>query len=419
MLEKVKDSIRELPEIGTSTDTRDILSHATKQSERFSDYFLVDIDAHVTETQFWPEILALIDNDVIRHMGEAGLGRPVSRSLSLLNNVPGMTFQSVYGRIPHDLARLEDTSGGDCHPCVELVRRSMDAMGLDYQVLFPTPMLTLGMHPQDDIEAALAGAFNRWMVERILPEDKRIKGLIYLPFNTPEACEKLVERYASHPEIIGYTVCSTRNKPVHHNSYMRLYSMIEESGKPLAFHSGFNWNDPSFSQLNRFISMHALSFAHYNLIHLTNWVINGLPERFPKLKLVWVEAGLAWIPFLMQRLDHEFQMRVCEAPMLKRLPSEYMREMYYTSQPLERTNLDLLEATMKAFNAETQLLFASDWPHWDFDTPSSITTLPFLSEQAKRNILGLNAARIFNLDVTRTRPASQGEKPPSPALTSA
>ena len=82
----------------------------------------------------------------------------------------------------------------------KLVRRSMDAMGLDYQVLFPTPMLTLGMHPQDDIEAALAGAFNRWMVERILPEDKRIKGLVYLPFNTPEACEKLVERYASDPQ---------------------------------------------------------------------------------------------------------------------------------------------------------------------------------------------------------------------------
>jgi predicted TIM-barrel fold metal-dependent hydrolase len=407
MLEKVKEGVRELPEIGIATDTRDILSHATKQSEGYSDYFLVDVDAHVTESQFWPEILALVDNEVIRQMGEGVGGRPLSRSLALLNNQPGMSFQSVYGRIPHDLARLETTSDADCHPCVELVRRSMDAMGLDYQVLVPTPMLTLGMHPMDDIEVALAGGFNRWMIERILPQDKRIKGLVYLPFNTPDACEKLVEQYAQRPEIIGYVICSTRNKPVHHNSYMRLYSMIEESGKPLAFHSGFNWSDPSFSQLNRFISMHALSFAHYNLIHLTNWVINGLPERFPKLKLVWVEAGLAWISFLMQRLDHEFQMRVCEAPMLKRLPSEYMREMYFTSQPLERTNLDLLEATMKAFNAETQLLFASDWPHWDFDPPSSITTLPFLSDQAKRNILGLNAARVFNLDVKRTRPNPQ------------
>jgi predicted TIM-barrel fold metal-dependent hydrolase len=106
----------------------------------------------------------------------------------------------------------------------------------------------------------------------------------------------------------------------------------------------------------------------------------------------------------MQRLDHEFQMRTCEAPMLKRLPSEYMREMYYTSQPLEKTNLKLLQCTMEAFNAETQLLYASDWPHWDFDAPSSITTLPFLTDQAKRNILGLNAARLFNLEVKRMRP---------------
>ena len=63
---------------------------------------------------------------------------------------------------------------------------------------------------------------------------------------------------------------------------------------------------------------------------------------------------------------------------------------------------------MEAFNAETQLLYASDWPHWDFDAPSSITTLPFLSEQAKRNILGLNAARIFNLEVKRKRPTAAG-----------
>jgi predicted TIM-barrel fold metal-dependent hydrolase len=100
-------------------------------------------------------------------------------------------------------------------------------------------------------------------------------------------------------------------------------------------------------------------------------------------------------------------MRTCEAPLLKRLPSEYMRDMFYTSQPMEKTNLKLLQATMEAFNADTQLLYASDWPHWDFDAPSSITTLPFLNEQAKRNILGLNAARVFNLKVERKRPKAK------------
>ena len=404
MLDRLPQRFRELQEITMQTDTRDILAHATRQSESHEEYFLVDMDAHVTETSFWPEILALIDNEVIRQMGEANASRPGSANHALLSHQPGILHQHLYGRIPHQQALLEPVEKKGVHRFVELARRGMDALGLDYQIVFPTPMLTLGMHPQDDIEAALGGAYNRWLVERILPEDDRLKGLLYLPFNTPEACVDQVKRHAHLDSVIGFTICSTRNKPVHHNSYMKLYSLMEETGKPLAFHSGFNWNDPSFLQLNRFLSMHALSFVHYNLIHMTNWIINGLPERFPKLKVLWVESGLAWIPFLMQRLDHEYQMRSCEAPLLKKLPSEYMREMFYTSQPLEKTNLKLLQASMDAFNADTQLLYASDWPHWDFDPPRAITTLPFLNEQAKRNILGLNAARIFNLDVKRKRP---------------
>ena len=92
-------------------------------------------------------------------------------------------------------------------------------------------------------------------------------------------------------------------------------------------------------------------------------------------------------------------MRSSEAPLLKRLPSEYISEMFFTTQPMERTNMKLLEATMDAINAPTQLVYASDWPHWDFDLPSSVWDLPFLDETAKRNILGYNAANLFNLEV--------------------
>jgi hypothetical protein len=132
---------------------------------------------------------------------------------------------------------------------------------------------------------------------------------------------------------------------------------------------------------------------------------------------MWIESGVAWIPFLMQRLDSEYMMRSSEAPLLRRRPSEYIREMYFTSQPLERSNLKLTEAAFEAMNAETQLLFASDWPHWDFDLPSSITTLPFLSERAKRNILGLNAARLFDLKIpdAKVRKVKPPAREPVPA----
>jgi predicted TIM-barrel fold metal-dependent hydrolase len=105
------------------------------------------------------------------------------------------------------------------------------------------------------------------------------------------------------------------------------------------------------------------------------------------------------VPFLMQRLDHTYLMRQSEAPLLKKLPSEYMREMYYTNQPMETDHAKALELTFEMIDAPNRLLYASDWPHWDFDTPAAIWDLPFLSETDKRNILGLNAAGLFNLPV--------------------
>jgi predicted TIM-barrel fold metal-dependent hydrolase len=129
---------------------------------------------------------------------------------------------------------------------------------------------------------------------------------------------------------------------------------------------------------------------------MTNWVVNGLPERFPKLKVLWMESGVGWVPSLMARLDAGYMARSSDAPLLKRLPSEYMRDMFYSSQPLERTaDMGLLEAMFRAIKADTQLVWGSNYPNSDFDLPSVIYDLPFLSEAQKRNILGGNAADLF------------------------
>src|ERR1700753_2906352 len=162
MLERTPQQFRELSEITMQTDTRDILAHATRQAESHEDYFLVDMDAHVSETSFCPEILPLIDNDVIRQMGAANAARPGNENHSLLNHQPGILHQHLYGRIPHQQGLLEPTEKGDSHRFVQLARRAMNALGLDYQIVFPTPMLSLGMHPQDDLEGALGGAYNQW-----------------------------------------------------------------------------------------------------------------------------------------------------------------------------------------------------------------------------------------------------------------
>ena len=386
--------------IDVYTDTRDILAHAKRQADanQYEDYLIVDVDSHHTETNSWHEIIEYIEDPVIRAQAQEYQQSRTGGPPYGLSGDFGLKYQGVGGRIPHNDNRLETVEEKDVHRDVVLTRRAMESFGLDYMVVFPTPMLFLGTHPQPEMEVLLGRAYNRWLEERLLPGDERIKSFMYLPFNDPEAALRTVEDFSEVKGSVGFTITSARYKPVHHNQYMKLYAALEERGMPLCFHAGYYWQDSSMSLLNRFIGMHALAFVLCNLVHMTNWVLNGLPERFPKLKTIWLESGLAWIPFLMQRLDHEYLMRTSEAPLLRKLPSEYMREMYYTSQPMETDHPKALELTFEMIHAETQLLYSSDWPHWDFDPPSVIFDLPFLSEQGKRNILGENARRLLKLD---------------------
>ncbi len=268
-------------------------------------------------------------------------------------------------------------------------------------VVFPTPMLELGMHQETNVEVELSWAYSRWLTEEILPHEPRMKTMIYLPINTPSACMRVIEHFTGKPGVVGFMITSPRFRPVHDNAYMPIYRAIEERNMPIGFHAGLGMGmERAWEGMNRFISVHALGFTWFNIVHLTNMVINGIPERFPNLKIIWIESGLAWIPFLMQRLDNEYMMRTSEAPLLKMKPSEYMRtRFYYTTQPIENTNLEALQFNLKMINAEKTLMFASDFPHWDFNLPSTIYDLPFLSEQAKRNILGETARYVYDLDV--------------------
>jgi uncharacterized protein len=387
------------PHITIHSDTREILANARRDIGRYGlhDYFIVDVDSHHVELDSWDEILNYIEDPVLRRSGLSMAEMwPNAKRVALSNHPPGLTFQDVGGRIPHQaqLAERVDPAAGE-HRDLTLVRRAMESMGISLQVVFPQPMLEIGLHPNPDVETQLIMAYNRWFTERILQQEQRVKSLLALPFNSPAECLRTIREFGEKPGVVGFLVTSQRQAPVFSNDYIPVYRELEARGLPLGFHAG-----PDYSvgrQMNRFISVHAMSFVTCNMVHLTNWVINGLPERFPRLKVIWIESGLAWLPFMMQRLDHEYLMRQSEAPLLKRLPSDYMREMYYTSQPMESTSPKLLEATFDAINAGTQLLYASDWPHWDFDVPGRIAGLQFLSEQQKRNILGENARRLFRL----------------------
>jgi uncharacterized protein len=382
----------------SQVDTPTILKNATDQAakRRYEDFCMVDVDSHHYETDSFQDILKYIEDPVMRHQALfQGIGRGGLAS-------PRGNYQEMAGRVGRLTARRNDKVEPDTKRDIALTRRWMDALGVDITCLFPTPMLALGLAPQIAVEVALARAYNRWLTEEILPHEPRMKSMLYLPFNEPDECYRMVEEFADRKGVVGFCITAPHYRGVHDNAYAKTFAAIEERGLPLSFHSAFMWGgDRTMELCNRFIAVHALGFTFYNMVHLTNWIVNGMPERYPKLKVIWIESGLAWLMFLIQRLDNEYMMRSSEVPLLKKKPSDYIRDMYFTTQPMEMVdNREELELTFKRLNAETQLLYSSDYPHWDMDLPSTIYDLPFLSEQGKRNILGGNAIRLFNLEPT-------------------
>jgi predicted TIM-barrel fold metal-dependent hydrolase len=316
-------------------DTTRTLAKAAKQrdAKKFGDFLIVDSDCHHFEQESLDEIIEFLEDPVLKQTAKAERMDRTERTTSL---IPGnMGNQTLSGRITRAGLRKAEETDTATHRDTQLTLRSMDAMGVDYACLFPTPMLTLGLHPQPEVEAQLSRAYNRWLTDVLLPQNPRIKAMPYLPFNDPEASYEIVKEFGDKKGVIGFTIVTVRYKPVYENSYMKTYSLLEEIGKPIAFHAAYNWSDRLFSTSNMFIVAHAFGFTMFNALACANWIVNGLPERFPRLKTIWIEGGLAWIPWLMQRLDNEYKMRSSECPALKRLPSEYMRDMYYTTQPMD------------------------------------------------------------------------------------
>ena len=350
-------------------NTTQLLAHARKEANRrnLDDVLIVDVDAHHYENEHMAEIVPFMENDVLRQLSHDRPWRPARHIL-----LPAGDRLSGHGRPRHALSAA--LIGKDRAHKVRDVQLGAPLDGRhERRLLLSVP----DRHAVDRLASAEGNGSSNCAGPTTAGSPKRCCRNPTTAFSRCSACRsrtrtaalRTVEKFGDCKGVTGFMVTTVRTLPVHDNSLMKVYRAIEERGLSLAFHSGVNWGENVFKGCNRFISVHALGFTFYNILHCTNWVINGMGERFPKLPVIWVEAGLAWVPFLMQRLDHEYMLRTSECPLLKKKPSDYMRDMYYSTQPMEVQDMGALETTFRMINAETQLMYSSDYPHWDFDLP--------------------------------------------------
>jgi predicted TIM-barrel fold metal-dependent hydrolase len=277
-----------------------------------------------------------------------------------------------------------------------MAEQHLDPNNVSLGILNP---LTSGQGAQNpDLSAAITHATNRWEKAEWTSQDKRLKGSIVIPYEDALASVKEIEHWAGDDEFRQILLLSRTAEPLGQRRYWPIYEAAQAAGLPIGVHAfGYGgWPVTAGGWASYYIEeMVGHSQAQQAL--LISMIFEGVFERFPGLKIVLVEAGLAWGASLMWRMDRQFEKLRRETPHLKMKPSEYLkRNVWFTTQPVEEPEPRLHLAEAIEWIGWDRILFATDYPHWDFDDPAH--ALPIrMDETQRRMVFRDNAAAVYGI----------------------
>ena len=352
-------------------------------------YSVVDTDAHYLEAL--PELAEYVDEPWRTRLTSGG--ETEGNMADLFPSSSG--DRAVHGRIRRDDLSWPDTTSKEDIPVM------MDHLGVDKTLMISQIVLSFArIEGDDERPIVLSEGFTQYMLEEIVDPDEGIYTMVPVPYQDPDYAVDLIERVADEPGIVGaLMVTAGAEPPLGNRQYEPVYRAAAEKDLTICYHtSGAGIDNYHTKGYEKLIETHTLGFLEGNMSQLVSLVCQGIPEKFPDLDVTFQESGIFWVPMIMHRLDEEYLKRPSEAPVLTRRPSEYIKEMYFGTQPFEASgDPKHLEYTIEMLGGADRLMYASDWPHWDFDRPTTITDVEFLSQEEKQKILADNAREVFGL----------------------
>ena len=272
----------------------------------------------------------------------------------------------------------------------------LDRYGHDVAILTGEEALEVSTLANPFYATALARAYNDWLIDYWLPKDQRFKGSLIVAPQDPKGAAAEIRRLGHHPDIVQVLMSSGSYRPYGDTFYHPIWEAAAEVGLPVAVHlggqGGVNYNPIGCGPTTFFWETHAM-LCQTGMSHVASVIAHGIFEKWPDLYFIVIECGVAWLPAILWRLDADYKALRKETPWLKRLPSEYARDhIRLSTQPLESPeNRQHLWAVLEAMDGKNMLLFASDYPHWDFDNPHQIP----IPAGWRENVLDLNARRVY------------------------
>jgi uncharacterized protein len=289
----------------------------------------------------------------------------------------------------------------------------LDKTGISWTVLYPTAGLAVGRIIASDWAVIACRAYNRWLYEKFLTGNPRLKGVALIPFQDIDAAVAELRCCVKDRGMLGGMLPSNGEAIQGHlgnKIYWPLYEEAEKLSCCLAVHVGC-LHHMGLDSFSTYYPAHALGHPFSLMIQASAMLGHGVFDRFPKLRVAFLEGGATWVPFMMDRLDRSYHDGHVQldlrgerigGPKQGEKASDYFKNHLRDGRIFVGFDCDddgLNTAVTKG--GRQSFLFGSDYPHEVFDAAKcrheidELLERDDLTQADKQAVLAGNALRFY------------------------
>lgn len=252
-----------------------------------------------------------------------------------------------------------------------------------------------------DYPILLARAINDWLAEEWLEVNPKFFGTIVVATQDPAAAAVEIRRAARHPRMVQVMLPTGARLPYGHRHYLPIYEAAVECGLAIAIHSGTEGvgtsGPPTPCGWPTTLAELRVTRSTLFLSHLTSLITEGVFVRYPDLRVVGLETGIAWLAPYLWRFDKNYKGLRSECPWLKELPSAYVRRFFrFGTQGVESGEPDEFWRLLRSVGADGLLMFSSNYPRRNWEAPAASFGLSSGAPEKRAAIRNGNAISTYS-----------------------
>jgi uncharacterized protein len=353
---------------------------------------IIDADGHVAET---PSLAIEALKRWPNHVKPSSDGR--ARLVIEGRNYPEDSGPGAGCPPEHGISKAPDIN---CRS-VEGVLGDADRDHINTMVLYPSLGLCAPSIEDPDVAAGFARLYNQWIADFCAPGAGRLRGVAVTPIEHGQAAIDVMREAKDLGLVAALVPPALKTRNLDHPDLDPFYAAAVELEMPLGIHGapGIHLPKIGVDRFTNYIQVHCISFPFDQMTAMTAMVSGGVFDRHPGLRVAFLEAGVGWVPFFIDRLHEHFEKRGDWIERgWQRDPQEYISagNIFVTCEPEEPILPGVIDVLGDDF-----IMFASDYPHWDGEWPEStkhLRTRPDISEDTRAKIGGGNAQRFYGLN---------------------